>query len=252
MIYEIRETKLAAHLFDGWQETMIWSCIQGVMGKIYTACPGEPISAAARLGDFYFLAGEPDEALVMCEKGRQDFMIMVPQHPGWEGMIERCLGAKARRVTRYAMKKESDVFDREKLQMLVDGLPDGYVLKRMDEPLFWQCREIEWCRDFVSQYKDYAHYETYGLGVIMLKDGEPVSGASSYSGYVGGIEIEIDTREDYRRKGLATVCGAGLILECIKRGLYPSWDAQNRWSVALAEKLGYHFDHEYAAYEIFK
>lgn len=25
---------------------------------------------------------------------------------------------------------------------------------------------------------------------------------------------------------------------------------QNKWSVALAEKLGYHFDHEYVAYEI--
>ncbi|MGB4661891.1 MAG: GNAT family N-acetyltransferase, partial [Mobilitalea sp.] len=25
---------------------------------------------------------------------------------------------------------------------------------------------------------------------------------------------------------------------------------QNKWSVALAEKLGYHFDHEYTAYEI--
>ena len=65
-----------------------------------------------------------------------------------------------------------------------------------------------------------------------------------------GIEIEIDTREDHRRKGLAYACGAKLILECLKRGLYPSWDAQNKWSVALAEKLGYHFDHEYTAYEI--
>ena len=26
--------------------------------------------------------------------------------------------------------------------------------------------------------------------------------------------------------------------------------AQNLWSVALAEKLGYHFDHAYTAYEI--
>ena len=52
------------------------------------------------------------------------------------------------------------------------------------------------------------------------------------------------------RKGLAYACGAKLILECIKNGLYPSWDAQNKWSVALAEKLGYHFSHEYIAYEI--
>ena len=82
----------------------------------------------------------------------------------------------------------------------------------------------------------------------MEKDGEIVSGASSYSSYVRGIEIEIDTREDYRRRGLAYICGAKLVLECLGRGWYPSWDAQNQWSVALAEKLGYHFDHEYVTY----
>ncbi len=93
-------------------------------------------------------------------------------------------------------------------------------------------------------------FKKYGLGVIIEKDGQPVSGASSYSGYNGGIEIEIDTREDYRRRGLAYICGAKLILECLKRGWYPSWDAHNRGSVALAEKLGYHFDYEYTVYEI--
>ena len=37
----------------------------------------------------------------------------------------------------------------------------------------------------------------------------------------------------------APACGAALVLTCLARGLYPSWDAANRESVALAEKLGY-------------
>ena len=102
----------------------------------------------------------------------------------------------------------------------------------------------------MSQYTDFAQYDKYGLGAVVLKDGEIVSGASSYSGYIGGIESEIDTREDHRRRGLAAACGARLISECLRRGLYPSWDAQNLWSVALAKKLGYHFDYAYAAYEV--
>jgi len=88
------------------------------------------------------------------------------------------------------------------------------------------------------------------LGAVVLKNGELVAGASSYSRYREGIEIEVDTRKDHRRKGLAYVCGARLILECLERGLYPSWDAQNMWSVELAKKLGYHFSHVYTAYEI--
>lgn len=34
------------------------------------------------------------------------------------------------------------------------------------------------------------------------------------------------------------------------RNLYPSWDAQNKWSLDLAEKLRYHYSHTYDAYEI--
>lgn len=81
-------------------------------------------------------------------------------------------------------------------------------------------------------------------------DDQLAAGASSYSVYSQGIEIEIDTKEEYRRRGYATICGAKLIMECLKRDLYPSWDAQNKNSVALAEKLGYHYSHAYTAYEV--
>ena len=252
MIYEIKEDGKAADLFAGWQETLIWSCLQGVMGKLYGDSPERPASAMALLGDFCFLAGQPDKELVRHEKmwDQRNFLILVPGNQEWGELIEASYGNAAKKVSRYAIKKEPDVFDRQKLGRMAEAVPDGYELSRMDETLFYRCREIGWCRDWVAQYEDYALYQKYGLGVVLLKDGEPVSGASSYSGFRGGIEIEIDTREDYRRKGLATVCGAKLILECLDRGWYPSWDAQNKWSVALAEKLGYHFDREYTAYEV--
>ena len=60
----------------------------------------------------------------------------------------------------------------------------------------------------------------------------------------------MDTVPEERRKGLACIACASLILRCLEEGLYPSWDAHNMGSVRLAEKLGYEFDHEYAAYEL--
>ena len=112
------------------------------------------------------------------------------------------------------------------------------------------CKSEMWSADLVSQFSSYEKYHELGIGVVICKDNFIVSGASSYSRYQEGIEIEIDTKEEYRRKGLASVCGAKLILECLKRNLYPSWDAQNKASVALAEKLGYHYSHAYTAIEI--
>ena len=52
--------KEAAILFEGWQEGIIWSCLQGIMGEICVEEGENPESAAAHLGDFCFLAGEPD------------------------------------------------------------------------------------------------------------------------------------------------------------------------------------------------
>lgn len=252
MVYEVKNTDRAAPLFQGWQETMIWSCLQGVMGHIYADDVDKPLSAMAVLADFCFLAGRPNRELVSYKPRwcTQDFMIIVPQNDDWAEEIERCYADKAKKVTRYAMKKEPDAFDRERLRDIVGQLSLDYTLCMIDAPLFDYCKKEKWCQDFVSQYPDYETYQRVGLGVVIMKDRVPVAGASSYTAYRGGIEVEIDTKEEYRRRGLAAVCGAKLILECLDRGLYPSWDAQNLWSVSLAEKLGYHLSHEYDAYEI--
>ena len=237
-------------IFENWNETLIWSCLQGIMGEIHTNSTED--AAMAILGDFAFYAGNPSKELIRFkpESCERDFIIMVPQNDAWAQLIEKFYGDKAKKVTRYAIKKEQDIFNTVELEQAILSLPDGYELKMLEEQEYNMCQNNGWANDLVSQYKDYDTYKELGLGVVALKDGELAAGASSYSTYNEGIEIEIDTREDHRRKGLAYACGAKLILECLKKGLYPSWDAQNKWSVALAEKLGYHFSHEYTAYEI--
>ena len=270
-VYKLNHPGDAVALFAGWQETMIDSCLQGIMGEIYAVGIQDvcPRSAMAILGDFCFLAGEPDAELVAYRpEGRdRDFMIMIPQDSAqgvsqgimtspdsvrgvsWGNLICQVYGDKVRQVTRYAIKKEEHIWDLDRLREAVAGLPFEYTLRLIDEELYQKCLENDWSRDLVAQYRDYEQYRKLGLGVAILQGQEIVAGASSYSSYEGGIEIEIDTREDHRRKGLAYICGARLILECCARNLYPSWDAQNLQSVALAEKLGYHLDHAYTAYE---
>ena len=244
MFSKLEHPRDAAPLFEGWQDTMIWSCLDGVMGDIYA---DESLkSAAAIIGDFAFCTGEPSEEALGLLTGR-GFLIAAASSKRWEELIANgCSGAK--RVTRFAFRKDRDAFDREKL--LLAPVPEGYSLHMIDRGLYEACLRNEWSKDFVALFESFGQYERYGLGVAAVKDGEIVAGASSYSAYSGGIEIEIDTKPEHRRRGLAYACAARLILECLDRGLYPSWDAQNRISAALAVKLGYVFSHEYASYEI--
>ena len=252
MIYEVRGSEKINRIFAGWNETMIWSCLQGVMGRLYADSEDAPSSAMAILGSFCFLAGRPNMELVSFKPDWccQDYIIMVPSSREWIPLIGSAYAGRAFPTTRYAFRKDPDAFDREKLAAISEKVEKPFYLRFIDRELFAVCRDQGWCRDFVALYDGYDMYERMGLGVAAMYGGEIVAGASSYSSYRGGIEIEIDTRKDYRRRGLAAACGAKLILECLGRGLYPSWDAANLRSVALAEKLGYVLDREYAAYEI--
>ncbi len=250
MIEELKDVKKAEALFSGWQDSVVWAAVQGVMGSIYVDSLENPRSGAVMLGDFCFLSGRPMEEMVKytpkwCQAKTR---ILVPQNAEWAKVIKESYGRLAEKKVRYAIKKEPGVFDLKKLQAAADSLSPEYEMKLIDQELFDRCRNTDWSKDLAINYENYALYEEFGLGVVILKDGEIVAGISSYSGYYGGIEIEVVTREDFRRKGLAYIGGARLILECEKRGLYPNWDAANKMSVGLAEKLGYHFSHEYYVY----
>lgn len=248
-----RDTKKAEELFSVFGDKMlIRSCLEKTMGEIYTVNPKNPDSAVAMIGDFCFYAGVPNLETVKyrAEDWKKEMVIMVPANEGWSRLIEQIYQEKARRFSRYAIKKEKNVWNLEKLRQYVNGLPKEYVLKRIDRAVYDEALKYDWSKDLVSQFPSWEEYEAHGIGVVVLFQGELVSGASSYTWCTEGIEIEIDTREDFRRKGLALVCGAELILECVKAGRYPGWDAHNMASVRLAEKLGYHLEREYVAYEV--
>ena len=191
-----------------------------------------------------FRAGEPDQTLLEQAPGP----ILIPRTPDWEPVIEAFFGERAVKELRYAIKKEPGIFDRARLEAFVSALPAKYRLRQIDEALVPVLLSAGWSRDLCSAFEGPADCCRRGLGFVAMYEGAPVAGAGSYCVYDGGIEIEIDTREDHRRRGLASACGARLILECLDRGLYPSWDAHDLRSVSLAEKLGYHRGEPYTVY----
>ena len=244
MVYRLKELEKVKKIFEGWDETLIWSCLQNVIGNIYVTDSDNPESAVAVVGCFAFLSGVPNKELVTHDYG--SFVILTPQNKEWADLIESSL-PKAEKHTRYAIKKNT-VFDKASLQKKAGSLPEGYVIRKIDSDLYEECLKNPLFEDFVSVFESKEQYLAIGRGFVITKNGKIVSGASSYSRYLDGIEIEVDTLEEERRKGLASIACSKLILSCLDDGLYPSWDAANMESVKLAEKLGYEFSHEYSVY----
>jgi L-amino acid N-acyltransferase YncA len=82
-------------------------------------------------------------------------------------------------------------------------------------------------------------------------DGETMMGVA-YSGLVcsRGIEVSIFVEEKYRERGVATALGSRLLVECLRQGMRPNWDAANPESCKLAQKLGFAFVEKYDAYYV--
>ncbi|MBE5813592.1 MAG: GNAT family N-acetyltransferase [Clostridiales bacterium] len=235
----------AVPLFDGLEDTLIQTALEGEMGSVWRcAGDGQPVAAFCMTGDFVFPAGDAEapEALLLLEGLREQldgrFAILTPPNELWSSRIRQVFGDRAKAGERYAIHRQK-AFDTEKLTGFVSRLPKGVTLEPIAGRVYDLVMAEWWSRDFCSSFLGKEDFARRGLGVAALYNGELIGGASSYICFRGGIELEVDTREDWRRKGIATACCARLILTCMEKDLIPGWDAANRESVALAEKLGY-------------
>ena len=251
-MYELSKKDMSkiVPLFQNAAHTIIWSCLQGYMGRAWTDDLEHPSSAQIIVGDFCFFTGVPNRELAdnIHVDSPSGLLLLIPESSGWDDLIEETYPESFERFMRYTIKKEPEAFHKEMLSGNIAKLPSGYSLHKIDEAIYSRLLKMEQLRDLCSVFGSYEAYERHGLGFVIMCEDAVVSGASSYTVYDKGIEIEVDTLPEYRRKGLALICASRLILECLERGLYPSWDAMNKESVMLAERLGYHLGEAYATY----
>ncbi len=245
-------------LFKNMHDTVILSCLQGHMGRAWTDRLEDPSFAMIQGGAFCFLAGDENSEAVndliihMLDLAGINLVFVITDIKGFGDRLEKHYGEDCRRIQRYGIKKKRDEFDLEYLKSIVNRLPKEYNLSPINEKWYDEALRETWSEDFVSNFLSKEDYLERGIGRVITYNDKIISGASSYSIYNGGIEIEIATREEFRKQGLALIVGAALILACREKGLYPSWDAANMISVGIAQKLGYEYDKPYDAYMIRK
>lgn len=85
-----------------------------------------------------------------------------------------------------------------------------------------------------------------GFGYCALDGSKLACIGSSFVVCQRGVEIQIDTQENYRGRGLATAVAAAMIIHCLENNLIPGWDAATPISAGLAGKLGYTPQGEYS------
>lgn len=251
MLSKLGDPEAARPLFGEAPGIMVRACLEGAMGSVCVpTAPGRPASAVALLGDFAFFAGSPDAELLRWQPDTQEPApsILVAPDEAWAALVERTWGGDARVATRYAFDPRETSFDRAHLKDAAGSLPPGFSLTPINAGLFARCLENPWSRDFVANYPSAEAFARRGRGWAVLRGEDLVAGASSYASCRAGIEIQVETDLPYRRLGLARACCARLILDCLDHGLYPSWDAANEASRALALGLGYGEPHPYPAY----
>lgn len=253
MIYEANADtrKKLAPMFDSFEDTVVLSCLQGHMGTAYVNDLVNPTVAQITVGIFVFFAGDPntkeaEELLYNLPK----FTLAIVETDDWKRRIESVHKNAIEKFQRYRFEKNPEHLERAYILNLLSSLPEGYEIKKVDKDIANAPSFHELSEDFVSQFDSIDDFLNRGIGYAIIHEGQVVSAATSFSIFDDGIEIEIATHSQYRRKGLATITASALILDCMDRGKYPSWDGANAESVELAKKLGYVFKESYDTYFI--
>lgn len=236
-------------------EVPIHCVLEGAMGQVWVPELDNPAYCLIQLGDLVYVLGIPPKSIESLNLRDQilescNHCLVIPANEWWGEWMEYHFPGEYRLVSRYAMKKDEYHFDPEELGAFIKQLPDGIKIKRIDERLYKLILKEEWSKDFCSNYNSAEHFLEAGLGFVAMQGKKIVAGCSSYGSSKDMMEIQVDTREEYRRQGLAMACCAQFILECLKDGIFPDWDAANLMSVGLAERLGYVFDREYTVYQL--
>lgn len=243
-------------LCSGADGVLVNGAVQGYMGRVWVPEFTNPSYCLIHLGDFAYLFG-------ICPKGEQAMELkaalyrecgsdfITPSDERWAEWLEESFQGEYRILSRYAMRRDRNHFSEKDLEGFSKNLPAGIRLKKIDRRLYHLVLKEDWSRDFCSNFETPEEFERDGLGFVAMDGRKIVSGCSAYGISQGMFEIQVETKKEYQRKGLALACSARFILTCLEQGIYPNWDAVSLQSVGLAEKLGYVFDREYKVYQLY-
>jgi len=227
--------------------TVIFPALDQGRGIVWVDSIEEPTIARLHLTVLNALAGDSSspaaEELIRMIEPRQ---IVFGHDEDWTQLIKKLWGERLGVLSRALLSPES--LDIEHLKNFRHQLPSGYTLQRMglEDIRRLDKRTSMHIPTFFGSSKE---FHEKGIAFCIKYAGEVVSMASTFTPFIDSFEIQVDTFDkQHRRKGLATIVAAALMIHALENGWVPQWDAANEESIKLALKLGYTNPDRWEAY----
>jgi len=221
--------------------------IEGQMGKAFTDDFENPTAFCIQVGPFWYLAGDARSSggLEMI-KDLPAYRLLMPSAGEWIEVAKEIHDERLVPFPRFSFSSEN--LSLKHLDGLLDDSPHKDAIRRIDSAILTQLTGEP---DSVVDIADFDSAEDFlkrGVG-FSLMDSQSVK-AVAYSSLVcsKGIEVSIFVFPEHRRNGMATALACKLLKWSLEYDMDPHWDAANKESCKLAEKLGYVQTGTYVAY----
>lgn len=208
-----------------------------ITGRVWTddsEAPTWVILQEAAYGTLYLKGVFPEGFLVKFINGRQQGEVL---YGFWEGKnsLENQLPPAPYVGDVWESDERLTSID---LSAFAKRIPADCEIRPIDAELFKQIQDYEF---YAEMFGSPGRALEKGFGYCLMQGEAILSEVFAGASHQGVIEIGVNTREAYHRKGYATITCSALISEAERRGYRTYWNcaAQNTASVALAHRLGF-------------
>ncbi|WP_078381999.1 GNAT family N-acetyltransferase [Sutcliffiella halmapala] len=235
------------HLIEGLEgihNVFVYAVIeQKQQGKIFVNNLTSPTAGlVVNKGGCYYVFGEisdtqfnqPLISYLKEQSNHANFFDLYMSSKEWVSILKPALEGNVVELKRnHYILEENRIVHTEKI-------PDGFVLKNIDEYLFNKYME-QVDHSYSNLWDSAENYLNKAFGICLVNNDEFASVCNTF--YIGNgyIAPDIITMDEYRELGLATIVCSTFIRKSRELDLIPYWDcdAGNDASNALAQKLGF-------------